>query len=318
MLRFCTLFDMRYATRALAMLESLEAHCRVPKAVTILALDDQVPLLLARLGRPEWRVLRVADLQDEELSALEQTRPRREFCWTCAPALSHHMVHTADTGDTVIYVDADLLFFADPANLLEELGEDGNILIHEHRYSPDRIQWESGSGRFNVGFVAFRVGDEARACTGRWRGQVLERCELDPEHGYCGDQGYLDEWPKRYPGLRILQNIGGGTAPWNVTAYEVGGSASQPTVDGVPVTFFHYHAFRTVAVPPFGIIAAYPAWGYDFTRNAIRILFRNYAKRIRTLNRRVARAGYSPTADVQLSPRVAFRRLRSGDCIPVI
>jgi hypothetical protein len=131
--------------------------------------------------------------------------------------LSNFILKQAPVGDFAVYLDADLYFFADPAVLLAEMGDNKNILIHPHRFSPDRLACEATAGTFNVGFVGFRVSDEARACAGRWREQVLALCVKDPEKGLCGDQGYLNEWPERYGGLRIMEHIGGGTAPWNAS-----------------------------------------------------------------------------------------------------
>jgi hypothetical protein len=209
------------------------------------------------------------------------------------------MIESHRDGDSVAYVDADLYFFASPQLLLDELADGGNILIHEHRYSADRRHYESGSGRFNVGFVAFVVGDEARTCANRWRQQVLDKCVLDPDNGYCGDQGYLNEWPSLYAGLRILRNIGGGVAPWNLLSYRVTGTTARPFVDGVPVVFFHYHAFRTVSVRLFGDIAAIPAWGYEFSREAQRLLFSRYSRMVRQISRKAVRFGFKVESDIK-------------------
>ena len=306
---FCTLFDMRYASRGLAMLESLEANFAGEKTITILAMDATTPLLLRAMGKPHWNVVAVEDLGDAELLEVRNSRPHREFCWTCAPALMAWMVERHDDRDVVIYVDADLCFFASPHLLLDELGDSGNILIHEHRYSPDRQHYESSSGRFNVGFVAFVVGDEARACVSRWRRQVLDKCVLDPDNGFCGDQGYLNEWPERYPGLRILRNIGGGVAPWNLLRYKVAGSVRRPVVDEVPVVFFHYHAFRTVSVRFVGNIAAIPAWGYEFSRDAQRLLFSAYSRKLRQISNKAARYGFKVESDMEHPLRDAVRAL---------
>jgi hypothetical protein len=296
---FCTLFDMRYAARGLAMLESLEAHHEGEKTVTILAMDETTPSMVEKLGRPGWKVISVEQLGDRELVEVKKSRPHREFCWTCAPALVRQKVESLPDRDVLVYVDADLYFFSSPQLLLDELGDTGNILIHEHRYSADRRHYESSSGRFNVGFVAFVIGEEARACVNRWRRQVLDKCVLDPDNGFCGDQGYLNEWPALYPGLRILRNIGGGVAPWNLRSYKVAGSATQPTVDEVPVVFFHYHAFRTVSVGFFGNIAAIPAWGYEFAREAQYLLFSRYSRRLRQTSKKAARLGFKIKSDME-------------------
>lgn len=311
-LHFCTLFDSRYASRGLVMLESLERHCGGAHDVTILAMDDAAARMVAAVGRTVWRVARVGNLNDPELAALEGVRPHREFCWTAAPALCRHMVAAAAEDEIVIYVDADLMFFRDPAELLAELADGGNILIHEHRFSPDRAHYESSSGRFNVGFVAFRAGAEARACTERWRAQVIDECVLDPERGLCGDQGYLNEWPALWPGLRILRNPGGGVAPWNLLSYRVTGSRDAPRVDGVPVVFFHYHSFRSIGVPGLGFVAAQPAYGYQFSRLATRLLFGSYAARIRGCHGALRGAGFDPAIDLAVGLRDALRGVVAG------
>jgi hypothetical protein len=315
---FCTLFDMRYASRGLAMLESLETQFAGEKTVTILAMDDTTPAMVRQMGRPNWKVISVEELGDAELLDVKQTRPHREFCWTCAPALAARMVDIRDEGDVVVYVDADLYFFASPQLLLDELRDGGNILIHEHRYSADRRHYESSSGRFNVGFVAFVVGEESRGCVQRWRRQVLDKCILDPDNGYCGDQGYLNEWPDRYQGLRILENIGGGVAPWNLLSYRVAGDALHPTVDGAQVVFFHYHAFRTVAVNLVGNVAAIPAWGYEFSKDAQKILFVHYSRLLRRISNKAAALGFRVDSDLEHPFRHALRAWMRGNLISSI
>jgi hypothetical protein len=262
--------------------------------------------------------LTVADLEDAELSALEKSRPRREFCWTCTPALSAFMMRTGKEGDMVVYLDADLLFFADPRILLRDLDDGGAVLIHEHRFSPDRMSYLSTSGRFNVGFVGFRVCDEGRACVERWRDQTFERCELDSDNGYCGDQGYLNEWPGLYPNLRIMQNIGGGVAPWNVNQYQVGCSRKGPTVDDQHIVFFHYHALRTVFTRTFGFVAVEPAYGYEFGRIAMDLIFRPYARRLRSASRRIERAGFAVDADRVIGLKELVYGLRLGQFVQAI
>ncbi|MDB5600541.1 MAG: hypothetical protein JWN71_2585 [Xanthobacteraceae bacterium] len=286
--RYCTLFDTRYTTRGLTMLSSLMPFLRDGDEIVVLAMDDGAARILGQSGYEALTVVRVDALQDRELLDVRETRARREFCWTCTPAFTAWMVNNTANGDIVVYLDADLMFFADPRILLDELSDGGNILIHEHRYSSDKAHFASTNGRFNVGFVAFRVGDESRACVTRWRAQTIERCELDPENGYCGDQGYLDEWPARYSGLRVMRNIGGGVAPWNVNQYQVRQNGAGPTVDGEPVVFFHYHALETIVEPHQGFVAVHPSAGYAFTHGTLKFLYRPYARRIRQADDDVA------------------------------
>jgi hypothetical protein len=298
-IHFCTLFDARYAARGLVMLESLEQHFKGDKSVTILAMDEATPSIIDRLGRADWKVVSTEQLGDADLLDVSKTRPHREFCWTCTPALINQIVKSSKEGEVVVYLDADLYFFASPQIILEELGQSGNILIHEHRFSADRRDFESSSGRFNVGLVAFVASDEARACINRWRRQVLDKCVMDPDRGFCGDQGYLNEWPDRYAGLRVLRNIGAGVAPWNLLSYNVSGSKRRPVVDGVPVIFFHYHSLRTISADHFGYVAILPAWGYEFSRESQRLLFVHYPKKLRQIFKRAARFDIKFSTDLE-------------------
>lgn len=296
--RYTTLFDSRYLSRGLAMLESIEPHLKIGDEIVVLAMDDRAESVLNSVKRASWRIARIESLGDCELLASEKTRERREFIWTCTPALSRWMIRTSSEGEIVVYLDADLLFFADPRLLLDELGDSGNILIHEHRFSAERAGWEATAGRFNVGMIAFRVGDEARACVERWRTQTIERCELDPKNGYCADQGYLNEWPSLYPGVRVMQNIGGGVAPWNVNQYRVGQrDGGGPTVDGQPIVFFHYHALERLIEPRFGFIAVCPSFGYSFPRGTLNAIYRPYARSIRKIEEGLLESGCDSEGD---------------------
>lgn len=240
--------------------------------MTVLALDDDAAS--AAIGHCD-DILRIQDLGDLQFEAAQSNRSHEEFCWTCASILSDFMVRRSEPGSIVIYVDADLFFYSDPAVLLAEMGGDKNIMIHPHRYSADKAIYEASSGIFNVGFVAFRASEEAKTCTARWRRQVLDLCVKDPDRGLCGDQGYLNEWPSLYPGLCVMQNIGGGVAPWNVGAYRVSGS-DLPTVDGYPIVFYHFHQLRVINSSLFRFAGAVPATGYDFADSVWESIYRKY------------------------------------------
>jgi hypothetical protein len=270
---YFTVFDKNYAARGLAMIESLRQHSASDIRVAVLALDEDA-LRVSRHIADE--VLRVEDVGDAEFVAAKANRSYEEFCWTCAPILSHFMVCRAQLGNLVAYLDADLYFFSDPSILLDEMGDGGTILIHPHRFSADKVAWEKSAGTFNVGFVGFRASEEARACTARWREQVLALCVKDPEKGLCGDQGYLNEWPAIYPGLCVMQNIGGGVAPWNVNSYDVTLGAAGPATDGVPTVFFHFHQLRIIDCEKIRFLGVIPATGYDFRPETWRALYQPY------------------------------------------
>lgn len=82
-----------------------------------------------------------------------------------------------------------------------------------------------------------------------------------------------------------MENIGGGTAPWNVNQYEV---TSGPMVNSKPIIFYHYHALKLAKSPRFGIVAAQPAFGYEFSDAIRRYVYKPYARKLRSMTQRLA------------------------------
>ena len=74
--------------------------------------------------------------------------------------------------------------------------------------------------------------------------QVLESCDVDESSGKCGDQTYLNEWPKLYTNLVILSEKGVAIAPWNLNNYKISQKEDQFYVDDSPLHFFHFHALE--------------------------------------------------------------------------
>src|SRR5262249_33504565 len=104
-------------------------------------------------------------------------------------------------------------------------------------------------------------------------------------------QGYLNEWPELYPNLKILQHLGGGVAPWNVNQYVVDRDHGHPTVNGVPVIFYHYHALRTLSLTPFGLVGVLPAYGYELSLPVQDAFYQPYVMWLRRASSAATRAG---------------------------
>lgn len=239
---FCTYFDATYLSRGLALYHSLAAHAGEFR-LFVLALDEETETTLQRLQLPHVVPVALGELEAShpELSDLRGTRTLAGFYMTLTPLLVAHVFERDPSVQNLAYLDADLMFFADP-----RLAWDGDcdIGIIEHRF-PAQADKSALHGRFNVGMVAFRRGAESQRCLERWSRQCLQWCEPAPVNGLFGDQKYLDEWPGRYPGLKIITHPGANLAPWNIARHHIGlGARGQVLVDGQPLVFFHYSCFK--------------------------------------------------------------------------
>lgn len=288
---FGTLFYANYLVRALALHRSLETYFGTHYTLVMLAMDAEAERVLEQLSLQRVRIKPIRDLEAEDsvLESVKAARSIAEYSWTCAPALLRSLLKEVPEGETVAYLDADLMFFADPQPIFDEWGAN-DIAIHGHRFASAHMDKLEGSGIFNVGFVGLRNAKQGRACLERWYAQCIDACCLDLARGLCGDQKYLDEWPALYDRLTILEHKGVGVGPWNIEQYTVAEVGGRPHVDGVPVIFYHYHAMRVLADDLFGELVIRPASGYDFSPVELRTLYHPYAVALRDGFRAVRRA----------------------------
>lgn len=239
---FCTLFDVGYLLKGLAMLRSLSLFCPGAKAY-VLCMDQQTKLVLERLDLPFVTCITLTEVETAELLKAKTDRGVAEYCWTLSSCITWYVMQTYRQIDFLTYLDADVFFYSSVQPLFDEIG-DASIAIIEHRFS-DRLKDREVNGRFCVEWVSFRRDVHGLACLSRWREQCIEWCYYRLEDGKMGDQKYLDEWPNHYATCHILENLGAGVAPWNYAKYSFSREASgKITVDGVPLIFYHFHQFQ--------------------------------------------------------------------------
>ena len=70
-----------------------------------------------------------------------------------------------------------------------------------------------------------------------WRESCNAWCYARLEDGKFGDQKYLDDWTIRFEGVHVLENLGGGVAPWNIQQYKF---EEKP----FELVFYHFHGFK--------------------------------------------------------------------------
>jgi hypothetical protein len=242
---FCTLFDANYLPRGLVLYESLRRACAHFR-LRVLCMDEQTKRVLDGLRLPGLATISLSEIEahDAGLHAVKSHRSAVEYCWTATPALCRFILDREPGLRGITYLDADLMFFRDPAPLFAELGQD-SIMLTPHRHEGAWLEHEKRYGIFNVQFMTFRRDQRGLAALDWWRERCLEWCFARAEDGKFGDQKYLDDWPERFDGVHVLLNPGGGLAPWNVGAHEVrSGASGEVLVDGGPLFFYHYHGLR--------------------------------------------------------------------------
>ena len=239
---FCTLFDAGYLPRGLALYRSL-VDTGVDFHLRVFCMDDATHDLLSRMDLPQLTPVTLADLErfDQELLEVKPTRTPVEYFWTATPVVCLYCLEREPELREITYLDADVMFFADPRPVFDELGSE-SVLIVPHRYAPAYVNDVATSGIYNVQFMTFRRTDDGLEALRWWRERCLEWCYARVEDGKMGDQKYLEDWPERFRGVHVLGHPGGGLAPWNVSRYTLEQRGDAVLVDGQPLIFYHYHS----------------------------------------------------------------------------
>lgn len=248
MLHFCTLFDSFYLSRGLAMYKSL-VETGTKFHLYIFAFDKLSENILNKEDLPQVTVISLEKLENEKLLQIKSSRSRAEYCWTCTPWTIKFVLENYNT-QKCTYIDADLYFINNPTILEDELGNEGKILITEHRYSWfAKIYEEKRAGRFCVQYLTVKNTEIGKKVLDNWANQCVEWCYNRYEDNKFGDQKYLDEWPLKYTGIKILEHLGGGLAPWNAKQYKYSlrKNAELTLTKGIekyPIVFYHFHFVR--------------------------------------------------------------------------
>jgi hypothetical protein len=245
MLYFCSYFDSNYLPRAKALFQSLVTHCEAFQFF-VLCMDREAWEQIQEARLENVFAITLGQLEEFEpaLLSVKNSRTTAEYYFTCGPSFIRYALMNCPVSAVLTYLDADMYFFGSPRPLLEILGS-GSVGIIENRYPRRHPSW-SRFGKYNVGWISFRRDEHAEACLAWWSSQCIQWCFDRTEPGKYADQKYLDEWPERFQGVRILNHKGANVAPWNYANYYFSKHENTIYVDDAPLLFFHFQGLKEI------------------------------------------------------------------------
>lgn len=273
-LNFCTLFDSNYLSRGLVMYDSLVKHCD-DFHLYVFAFNDLALETLKALSLSNMTVISLQEFEDPELLAVKPSRSRAEYCWTCTSSTIHYVLENFKV-ENCTYLDADMVFYANPRALINEMEASGkSVLITAHRYTR-RYDQSLLRGKYCVQFMYFKNNEQGREVLDWWRQRCLEWCYARVEDGKFGDQKYLDDWTTRFPSVHELQHLGGGIAPWNCQQFDFLIEEDSILVkrDGKQdkAVFFHFHGVKIYPK----MKAIYAPRSYQLSTKVIALFYHPY------------------------------------------
>jgi len=263
MYNYCTLFDFNYLTRGLAMYESLKRHSE-KFHLYIFAFDDKSYNMLQGFNLNDTTVISLKEFENEDLLNIKSSRTPAEYCWTCTPSIIKYSIEKFNL-ESCTYLDADLYFFSNPGILIEEMG-DKSVLITEHRYSK-KYNYSVKNGIYCVQFMTFKNNIKGLEVLDWWKESCNRWCYARFEDGKFGDQKYLDDWVSRFDCIHVLENRGGGLAPWNIQQYNLNDKTFTPI-------FYHFHGLKRISNDKYSFSF------YKFTKNDIELLYKPYVEHL--------------------------------------
>lgn len=231
---YITLFDSLFLPQGLALHMSMERHAGA-YTLWVLCMDEKAHDVLEKLSLPNVRLLRVSELETEELKRVKPGRSKGEYCWTLTPFTPRFVFEADASVSRVTYIDADIWFRKSPAAFFAELERSGKqVLITDHAYAPEHDQ-SATSGQYCVQFMTF-TRDGSEGVRKWWEERCIEWCFNRTEDGKFGDQKYLDDWPERFPDqVHVLQDCELALAPWNAERFPYGRAV-----------MWHFHGLRLI------------------------------------------------------------------------
>lgn len=239
---FCTLFDKNYIFRGLAMYFSLRKQC-VDFKLWILCMDNIVFEQLEKMNLENVKLIKLENLEDEDLLKVKSFRTVTEYCWTLSSSLPLYILKNNPNLKLIAYLDSDLFFYSSPESIFTEMG-DKSIFIVRHNYSKELAYLEERSGIYNVSMVIIKNDKNGIDCLRWWRERCLEWCFSRLESGKFGDQMYLNDWPTRFSNVIITKNKGVNLAPWNLSKYLINDIDGKIFVDEDALIYYHFHSFK--------------------------------------------------------------------------
>jgi len=148
----------------------------------------------------------------------------------------------------VFYLDPDIKVYHSLQGMIDLLDRDQMILTPhltdhlEDSKSPDELTIIR-SGTYNLGYIGIRNTADMKRFASWWKRKLYTDCVNDVSKGLFVDQKWMDLVPGMYSGVFINRDPGWNVAYWNLSHRSLKDDKGQITVNGEPLTFFHFSGF---------------------------------------------------------------------------
>jgi hypothetical protein len=241
-----TICSNNYMPFAHVLLESVRRHH--PDAALFLCLADRI-IKPPSLYDQDWTVIEAHDLPIPDFPSFAFRYDIMEFNTALKPFMFLHLLD--DRGfDTVIYFDPDIEVFASLTSVITALQGGASFFFTPHLCAPNEDRLEPNdlmimrAGAYNLGFLGVSRSEETAELLGWWARRLRYQCINAQAEGIFVDQKFMDLIPSFAENAVISHDTTLNVAYWNLAQRELIQVGDSWTVDGVPLTFFHFSGFN--------------------------------------------------------------------------
>lgn len=274
---YVTVIDSLYALRALTLYRSMEPYLE-GNCFSIYCTDSLASKILKSFNLRNCQIFSPEDFVTNELKEIQLTRSESEFCWTCKPVAMEHGINDNNAISWVIYLDADIMVFANPDKILPQQNEKCMVLTPHGASCKYFVDLIPTVGKFNAGYVAFRNNDNGKNALSWWRRKCEELCPATPTNGVYADQKYLEFLPGLFQGTFESSHKGLNAGPWNILGEKVYLDRGKILIDGDELILYHMQGFKVLGEK---IFDAYRS-KIKIDKNLMRLIYKPYSDRLKS------------------------------------
>lgn len=240
-----TICSNNYVRMAKVLLDSARKHH--PEADLFLMLADRI-VALPGLYDPTWTVIEAEQLDIPGFPSFAFRYDIMEFNTAIKPFAFRHLLEERGY-EYVIYFDPDIEVYRPLTGVLDPLRAGSSLVLTPHLDRPAEVLEEPHditimrAGIYNLGFLGIRRCEESVRIVQWWARRLRFLCIIAKNWGIFVDQKFMDLVPGFAPDAHISHDVTLNVAYWNLTLRNIGGEPGVWTVDGRPLTFFHFSGF---------------------------------------------------------------------------
>jgi hypothetical protein len=244
-------------------------------------MDDEAFSIMNSLNPDHIELINLKDveLEDHELHASKSSRTEKEYSWTIKGSVLLYLFKHFEALDHVIWLDGDLKFLSNPQHIFDKFSE-YSILLTEERYTGPYDYLSKIYGLYQLGFIGFKRDDSSLECLNWYRERLIEWCHEKPLDGKWSDQRYAVDWPVRFKGVGIVEDIGVNLTPFIAYRFQQEGSGvihkhdEAIFIDDSRIVFFHFYGFKYYDGNEYDLCNHW----MKFSDSVIKLLYLDYIK----------------------------------------